>query len=228
MCGRYSWFTADELAEKRFHAKAKELLGVHYNAAPSQLLPVILNTEPRTIQLGRWGLIPSWEERSEKANRFINARAESVAIKPAFHDALTSRRCLILADSFFEWQKKGRYKIPYRIIFRSEEPFAFAGLWTKTDGDNYPSFAIITTTANGVVKPIHDRMPVILPKENEQDWLEEESSEMHLTLLRPIDQEEVQAYSVSPAVGVPGNDSPEVIQEVAQQRRIIVRRLTKR
>lgn len=211
MCGRYSWFTADELAERRFHAKAKEPLGVHYNAAPSQMLPVILNTEPRVIQLGRWGMIPTWHTEAI-TDGFINARAESVEEQPAFRDAYNNRRCLVLANSFFEWKKMGRHKIPYRFILQSEEPFAFAGLWSKDWRSDHPTFAILTTAAKEYMKPIHDRMPVILDVQTERKWLSAEGSVMIHALLERNNDIPVHAYQVSPLVNNPKNNEEQILK----------------
>ena len=123
----------------------------------------------------RWGLIPHWAKDPKIGSRMINARAETVAEKPAFRDALRRRRCLVLADGFYEWQRSGRAKRPMRIVMRSGEPFAFAGLWsvwTDQQSNRIPSCAIITTEANDLLRPIHYRMPVILPRDLEDLWLD--------------------------------------------------------
>ena len=123
----------------------------------------------------RWGLIPHWASDTKIGARMINARAETVAEKPTFRDALRRRRCLVLADGFYEWQRTGAARRPMRIILRTGEPFAFAGLWSvwrDPDGNRIPSCAIITTVANDLLRPIHGRMPVILPREMEEFWLD--------------------------------------------------------
>src|SRR5262245_15903963 len=183
MCGRYTIATPpDQLAERFDATLPAEMLQPRYNAAPTQLLPVLLNEDDpeRHIQVLRWGLIPHWAKSANVDYRMINARAESLEEKPTFRTALQKRRCLVLADSFYEWQKTpdGK-KIPMRIMLKSDEPFAFAGLWEswkdRESGESIRSFTIITTEANELVTPIHNRMPVILPRENENAWIDNEA-----------------------------------------------------
>ena len=148
-----------------------------------------------------------------------NARAETVAEKPAFRDALRRRRCLVLADGFYEWQRVGGSKRPMCIVMRSGEPFAFAGLWSvwrDPDGNRIPSCTIITTAANDLLRPIHDRMPVILPREVEEFWLDEsvDDSGALSRVLTPYD-DEMEAYEVSTLVNSAANGGPEVIARIA-------------
>ena len=124
----------------------------------------------------RWGLIPWWAKNASIGSRMINARAETVAEKPAFRDELRRRRCLVLADSFYEWQRDGTFRRPMRVVLRTGEPFAFAGVWSvwrDPDCNRIPSCSIITTSANDLLRPVHDRMPVILPREMKDFWLDE-------------------------------------------------------
>jgi putative SOS response-associated peptidase YedK len=216
MCGRYTITApADELA-KRFDATLPpEMTGPRYNAAPTQGLPVLLNEGEREIKLLRWGLVPSWSKSISNDYSMINARAETITEKPTFRKALEKRRCLVLADSFFEWQKTGSEKIPMRIMLDSEEPFAFAGLWEtwkKPEGGVLHSFTIITTEANDLVAPIHDRMPVILKPESEKLWLDNDAGvEEWQKLLRPYPAKLMKTYSVSKMVNAVVNDVPGVI-----------------
>ena len=149
----------------------------------------------------------------------INARAETDAERPAFRDALKRHRCLVLADGFYEWQRVGPSKRPMRIVMRSGEPFAFAGLWSvwrEPDGNRIPSCTIITTAANDFLRPIHKRMPVILPGEQEEQWLEPDvANPTSLTgILAPYPDEGMDPYEVSTLVNYAGNDGPEVIARV--------------
>ena len=163
----------------------------------------------------RWGLIPSWAKSASAGNRLINARAETVAERPSFRTALASRRCLVLADGFYEWQRVGNARRPMRVAMKSGEVFAFAGLWDSwrdPAGDIVRSCTIITTEPNGLLRPIHNRMPVILPKELESFWLDDKVQDS-LTLadiLSPYPAEAMQAYEVSSLVNRPSNEGPEV------------------
>ena len=150
----------------------------------------------------------------------INARAETVAERPAFRDALRRRRCLVLADGFYEWQRTGGPMRPMRIVMRSGEPFAFAGLWSvwrDPNGNRIPSCAIITTTANNLLRPIHDRMPVILPKDMEGFWLDSSIDDPGVlgSVLTPYAGVRMEAYEVSTLVNSAANDGPEVIARIA-------------
>ena len=167
----------------------------------------------------RWGLIPHWAKNASIGNRMINARAETVAEKPAFRDALRRRRCLVLADGFYESQRAGGAKRPMRIVMQSGEPFAFAGLrpvWKDSDGNRIPSCAIITTVANDLLAPIHDRMPVILPRDMEEFWLDPSIDGPRAlgSVLNPYPDEEMEAFEVSTLVNSAANDGPEVIARI--------------
>ena len=156
---------------KRFQVLRAEDFRPNYNAAPTQNLPLILNSDPATISLGRWGLIPSWAKEQKIGNRMINARAETLLQKPSFRTPFRKHRCLVLADGFYEWKKTSDGKIPHRIALKDNQPFAFAGIWemwTAPEGEEIRSFSIITTEPNQLMKPLHHRMPVILKKENGQ------------------------------------------------------------
>jgi putative SOS response-associated peptidase YedK len=189
-----------------------------FNIAPSQAILALPNDGTGNADFLTWGLIPSWAKDPSIGNRLINARAETLAEKPAFRSSYKYRRCLIFADGFFEWQvqAESRIKIPHFIRLKSGAAFAFAGLWDhwqSPDGSEVRSAAIITTTPNELIAPIHNRMPVILSKNAYAQWLE--SSPQHpeqlQPLLRPYPAGELTAYPVSPMVNSPANDRPEIV-----------------
>ena len=187
-----------------------------FNVAPTQEVLTVVGRETRCGGFMRWGLIPHWAKDPKIGARMINAKAETVAEKPAFRDVLRRRRCLVVADGFYEWQRVGASKRPMRIVMRSGEPFAFAGLWSvwrDPDGNRIPSCAIITTSANDQLKPIHDRMPVILPRDVEEFWLDRNVDEPGAlsSVLTPYDGDAMEAYEVSILVNPAANDGPEVI-----------------
>jgi putative SOS response-associated peptidase YedK len=217
MCGRFT-LTADiALLAERFGFDAAELSYTpSYNIAPGQqVLTVVNDGTPRAGYL-RWGLVPSWAKDPGTGHRLINARAETVAEKPSFRQALRQRRCLVLADGFFEWQHTGTTKRPMYIRLRDHRPFAFAGLWdTWRDPAGTPltTCTILTTDANALLTPIHQRMPVILPPAAEAVWLDRRRTapEELLSWLEPYDSESMEAYAVSPAVNSPRHNAPECI-----------------
>ena len=216
MCGRYSLTSSlNELAQRFEFDSEPEGFVPRYNVAPTQQVLAVVGGEPRRAGFMRWGLIPSWSKDGPSSRPLINARAETVAEKPSFRDSLKRRRCLILADGFYEWQKVGDGKRPMRVTMRSGEPFAFAGLWSKwtdAEGSSISSCAIITTAANEVLKPIHHRMPVILSKEVEDLWLDTalDDSQTLTQLLEPFPEDALEAYEVSALVNSASNDRPEV------------------
>ena len=193
-----------------------EALERRYNIAPTQEVLTVVGGENRRAGLMRWGLIPHWAKDPKIGNRMINARAETVAERPVFREALRRRRCLVPADGFYEWQGSGRARRPMRFAMRSGEPFAFAGLWsvwTDPQGNRVPSYTIITTTANDLLRPIHDRMPVILPRDLEEFWLDRsvDDAEALGSILAPYPSDAMEAYAVSPLVNSAANDGPEVV-----------------
>ena len=167
----------------------------------------------------RWGLIPSWAKEEAIGNRMINARAETIAEKPSFKRALQKRRCLVIADGFYEWKAEGKKKTPMFIALRSRAPFGFAGLWEiwkAPSGEAIHSCTIITTTPNKLMESIHNRMPVILPREAETAWLDRtvDDPQKLLPLLVPYPDKEMTAYEVSLLVNSPRNDVPACIEPV--------------
>jgi len=197
-----------------------------YNLAPTQDGPVVrLNPETRQRQMDllRWGLIPSWAKEAKIGNSLINARAETVATKPAFRNAFAKgRRCLVAADGFYEWKKdEDGTKQPWRITMKSGGPFAFAGLWENwkdPEGNWVRTFTIITTGPNELMERIHNRMPVILHPDNFGHWLGEKDApaDFLLGLLEPYPAEEMTAYPVSTRVNSPKNEGPELIKILAE------------
>ena len=177
MCGRYTLVTDQRTLEERFSFKGADLRWVaNFNVAPTQSVLTVTAHEEARAQYMHWGLIPSWAKDASIGSRMINARAETLAEKPSFRTAFRRRRCLVLADGFYEWMKVGTSRRPMRIILRSGEPFAFAGLWEswKTpEGERLLSCTIITTGPNSLMAPIHNRMPVILSREAEPLWLDQ-------------------------------------------------------
>ena len=220
MCGRYSLIADLEDLARRFDFFSDQLaLEAGYNIAPTQQVLTVVGGNTRRGGFMRWGLIPHWAKNASIGSRMINIRAETAAEKPAFRDALRRRRCLVLADGFYEWQRTGGAKRPMRVVIRSGEPFAFAGLWsvwTDPDGNRIPSCAIITTEANDVLRPIHHRMPVILPREMEGLWLDKSLEDPGAlgSVLTPYPSCETEVYEVSTLVNSAANDGPEVIAAV--------------
>lgn len=195
--------------------------GPSFNIAPTQNILTVVNEDGNHARHMRWGLIQSWAKDASIGNRMINARAETVAEKPSYRSAFRRRRCLILADGFYEWQKVGPSKRPMRIVMSSGEPFAFAGLWETwkpPEGETITSCTIITTTPNELMEPIHNRMPVIIPEQAEAFWLDPDvqDAEALSELLVPYSASEMKAYEVSTLVNSAANDSPEVIAPVSR------------
>jgi putative SOS response-associated peptidase YedK len=212
--------TNAEALEERFRAHlSTEVATPTYNAAPSQAQLTILNDHPDAIIRATWGFVPEWADGRPDIKPLINARAETVATKPFFRDAFTRKRCLVLADGFYEWKRAGKGKVPYRIALKTEEPFAFAGIWSTVhdaQGGVHPTFAILTTEANTLVAQIHTRMPVILREQDEAAWLDPSLAlDEAQALLVPLPADWLMAYEVSPKVNSPAFNTPEALQPVA-------------
>jgi putative SOS response-associated peptidase YedK len=214
MCGRFALLThADALIERFEIEEVIKRPEPRYNIAPSQNVTVVVQREKRQLTQMRWGLVPFWAEDVSIGNRMINSRVETVAEKPAFKNAFKKRRCLILADGFYEWQKVGKVKVPTHVRLKSRKPFAFAGLyeyWKTKSGKTLESCTIITTTPNDILKTIHHRMPVILSPGDEKTWLspKNQDREQLLSLLKPYTAEPMEAYEVSDFVNSPTNQGP--------------------
>jgi putative SOS response-associated peptidase YedK len=222
MCGRYTLAESPRKLAKRFDVPETPDLpfdGQRYNIAPTQQVPIVRQKEnAREIVLAKWGLIPSWAKDMKIGNQLINARADTVATKPSFRSAFKSRRCLIPADGFYEWQKTDDGKQPVYIRMKDKEPFAFAGLWEwwrPEEGEPVQSCAIITTDANELMAPIHNRMPVILSPEDYATWLNAApTTELLLPLLKPFSADQMEAYPVSKLVNNPRNQGEQLIEPV--------------
>ncbi len=221
MCGRFTLTIDTGGLQQAFPGFAPPPGGLtpRYNIAPTQPVAVIANDGRSRVEYFVWGLIPSWARDPAIASRLINARAETLAEKPSFRAAYRRRRCLVLADGFYEWRRDGKVKTPVWIHLRSGEPFAFAGLWEvwhSPQGDEIPSCTIITTGPNDLVRPIHDRMPVILPRERYAEWLDpaERPAGALAPLLAPYPAESMAAHAVSTAVNNARSDSAEMIRPV--------------
>lgn len=225
MCGRYTITISLEELLLRFHIDGEFTLyhRPRYNVAPGQLVPAVINDGQRN-RIGelKWGLVPQWAKEESIGAKMMNARAETVAEKPAYRLPFERKRCVIPADGFYEWKKKdgGKSKQPMRIVLKDEAVFAMAGLydtWTAPDGRKISTCTIVTTAPNRLMADIHDRMPVILRPEHEALWLDRgvrETSRL-LDLLRPYPAEEMRAYPVASGVGNVNNDDPECIREIA-------------
>lgn len=193
-----------------------------YNVAPGQMIPAIINNGAQN-KLGqlRWGLIPSWAKDAKIGYTMINARVETIADKPAFRTSLRSKRCIIPADGFYEWKRTEDGKQPMRIVQKTGQLFAMAGLydtWVSPEGDKISSCTIITTVPNKTMAGIHDRMPIILKKQDEAAWLDRSIQDVNLLqslIGQPFPDEELRVYPVTQAVGNVKNDSPENIKEVS-------------
>jgi putative SOS response-associated peptidase YedK len=221
MCGRFT-LTADpaDLQEAFYWVNFGNAdISPRYNIAPTQGVAVVTNDGANKLDFFTWGLVPSWAKDPAIGSRMINARAETLADKPSFRNAFKRRRCLILADGFYEWQAVpgNKTKIPTYIRLKDGKPFAFAGLWEDwhaPDGSQILSTTIITTQPNELLKPIHNRMPVILPEAAYKTWLTpgESLPESMNPLLRPFEANRMEAFPVSRLVNSPSNDSPDCIR----------------
>jgi putative SOS response-associated peptidase YedK len=221
MCGRYSEAKLEAQLRKRFRI-AKELGGVlpRYNMAPGQDGLVVLSTASgaeRTLARFRWGLVPSWADDPAVGNKMINARAETLAKKPAFEEAFRKRRCLVPADGFYEWRKTREGRFPVRYVVKGEELFAFAGLWdvfAPKGGAPLYTYTIVTTGPNELVQGVHDRMPALLREEDEDLWLDPSMDDPArlARVLAPFPANRMRAYDVSPRLNSPENDGPECVE----------------
>jgi putative SOS response-associated peptidase YedK len=220
MCGRYTLAASPiALAEAFAGYVVPDDYAPRYNIAPTQPVLAISIRDPQHMEYFRWGLIPSWSEDFKVGNRLINAQAETASSKPSFRAAFRKRRCLVLADGFYEWRAEPgqKTKTPIYIRMKSEEPFAFAGLWEQWEGpDPKPvlSSVIITTPPNALIKPIHDRMPAILAREDHEAWLDSDhvNKEQAQTLLKPYPADQMKAHPVSTIVNSPTNEVPDCIK----------------
>jgi putative SOS response-associated peptidase YedK len=225
MCGRYRLSRRKEFLAEHFDVEPDEDWEPRYNIAPSQSVPVIRQHPEESKRLGssmRWGLIPFWAKDPSIGSKMINARAETVATKPAFRDALKKRRCLIPADGFYEWKKNGpKAKTPFCFTMADHNIFALAGIWNcwkNPDGQMVATCSIITTTPNTLLADVHDRMPVILPNDFYDLWLDPgfQKTDGICELLRPFDPALMRRYEVSRRVNLVKNDDPACAEPVVR------------
>lgn len=221
MCGRYAITTAPEAMRRLFRYSENPQFPPRYNIAPSQPIAVVRMIDgARHFALMRWGLIPSWVKDPKTFALLINARGETAAQKPAFRAAMKRRRCLIPADGFYEWRRDGARKRPYFIRAKSGATLAFAGLWetwTGPNGEELDTAAIVTTAANAVLRPIHDRMPVILAEAAFDPWLSPAvDATTASALIAPAADDLLEAYEISTAVNRVANNGPGLIAPVAE------------
>ncbi len=212
MCGRFT-LTADlQALQESFPGVAfPDLYVPRYNIAPGQPVLIIEAQQPTEAGFAQWGLVPSWAKPgASRIGPYVNARTETAASKPAFRAAWRHRRALIPADGFYEWQNVGRSKVPWYFCLRERRPFAFAGLWEEWQGVR--TCLILTVPANDLVRPIHDRMPLILAPQEYEEWLRPRANEPLERWVRPFSTEAMLAYRVSPRVNRSDVDEPELLE----------------
>lgn len=222
MCGRFTVTTTDDIVEEFGLVESPERPPPRYNIAPTQDVLVVSNRGERTLEPMRWGLVPHWADDVSIGVKMINARAESLAERPAFRDAFKRRRCLIPADGFYEWKRAGKTRSPYYFRRPGGGLFAFAGLWARwrNDDDQWlTSFTIITGPANELVAPIHDRMPIVVHNSDYERWLHPEPlpPDMLRDLLEPPAPDLLECYKVSSYVGSVKHDGPACIEPAPEQ-----------
>lgn len=223
MCGRASLTVTESDLEKRFNATfyseglERYTALPNYNIAPTHIMPIITNRDLNHFNLYRWGLIPHWSKDQKIGATMINARIETIKEKSTYTESFETRRCIVPIDSFYEWKKIGKQSIPYRISTKDQKICSLAGLWDtwiNEKGEEIGSYTIITIPANNFMKPIHDRMPVILTEESEKLWLNEDlKPNEHLSLLKAYDDEQMQSYTVSPRVNKVTENNERVVEE---------------
>lgn len=220
MCGRYTLTVTKEAALERFDLDVAEVeIAPRYNIAPTQKVAVVYDESPRTLSQARWGLVPSWSKTGPSAGQpLINARVETLLEKPSFRNIFRARRCFVLCDGFYEWQRNpDGTTIPYRATLADGAPFALAGLWdewTSPEGEVIRSCTVITTEANDLLAPLHHRMAVILRREIEKQWLGKGKPEELMGLLTAYPASDMRVYPVSKAVNTVKRDDAELIAEV--------------
>ncbi len=224
MCGRFTLTTPNELIAEAFGLDEAPKLGARYNIAPSQDVAVVFIHLPggdRRLRLLRWGLDSTSDDSDREAHSplLINARAETVASKPAFRDSFRSRRCVIPADGFYEWRSSGSRREPFHIRLRDRGLFAFAGIWREPEGDTPAGCAILTTEANRTLREIHDRMPVLLRPDAIQGWIDPAPADLGVlrALLMPFPAEAMEAVPVSTYVNAASAEGPRCLQPERQK-----------
>jgi putative SOS response-associated peptidase YedK len=216
MCGRFSLIESVHELQQQFEFDLSADLEPRFNIAPSQeVFSIISDGKKRRGGTLRWGLVPHWAKEAKIGYKMINARAEGIEEKPSFREPFRKKRCLIIADGFYEWKKVDDRKQPYRFVMKDRKPFAFAGLWETWKKGDAPlhTCTIITTTPNAVTEDVHDRMPVILKRADYDRWLDPSNQAVHMlkSLLVPYPAEEMELYPVSELVNSPKNDVADVL-----------------
>jgi putative SOS response-associated peptidase YedK len=220
MCGRFTQTQSVPKIAQEFGVEQVSCeLEPSYNIAPTQKVAVVITDGVKQLVPVRWGLVPSWAKDISIGSKMINARAETITEKASYRRAFKKRRCLVVADGFYEWQEVGGTKRPVYIRLKSGKPFGFAGLyevWKSPEGEEVTTCTIITTEANDLMRPIHERMPVIIPKRDEDKWLNPNTEDQGhlLKLLRPYPAEEMEAYPVSKRVNSPKNNTAACIEKL--------------
>lgn len=220
MCGRFSLVVPERFFSKVYLFKTMPEMQPNYNIPPGIDIWALRNenkTNHMELVRLRWGLVPSWAKDPKVGHQMINARSETVAEKSSFKAAFKSRRCLIPADGFYEWKREGKSRFPYYIHLRNRAPFAMAGLWESWKnlaGEVLESCTILTTTPNAVMEPLHDRMPVIIPESEREEWLNNSTPIDQLkTMTAPYPEDEMAAYPVSSFVNSPRNNGPKCLEK---------------
>lgn len=231
MCGRFAFYSAHESIARLFGVADAPEVEPHWNIAPTQFVPAVRARAggERRLALLYWGLVPYWAEDKAIGARMINARGETLRDKTSFREAYRKRRCLVLADGYYEWQRSGAVKQPYFIHLASGEPFGMAGLWEswrdRASGERLESCTIVTTQPAASIAHLHDRMPVILPSAAHGEWLDPGNEDVVRLdrLLVPCDAASIAARPVSPRVNNARNEGEELIEPVAVQQELIIR-----
>ncbi len=222
MCGRFSLATSKEKLQQQLpFVEITDTLRVSYNIAPTQHAYVVANDHPERLQHITWGLVPHWSNDGKNSGRLINARREGIETKPSFRIPIRKRRCLVPADSFYEWRREGVRKIPYRIFLKDGDLMMMAGVWDVWYQKDYglKTFSIITTPPNFEMSGIHTRMPVILQtKEQQEAWLKTNDLVDALAMLRTLPDGMLDMHRVSELVNSVGNDSPKLHYEIPEPR----------
>jgi len=220
MCGRYAFFSPAEAVKRTFALDLLPELKPRYNIAPTQSVAALRVAEEgrRTLVMLHWGLVPHWAKERAIGNRMINARSETLAEKPSYREAFRRRRCLVLADGWYEWQPAPGGKQPWVVRLRDPRPIAFAGLWEKwkdpAGGELLESCTIVTCDASESIRRIHDRMPAVLPEQSWDRWMDPACSDTEALskILGPYDAKALRAWQVSRLVNAPKNEGPKLIE----------------
>ena len=220
MCQRYTITAAADKVKSRFNVDVPGVYSVRYNAAPTQVLPIITNDDSEGVSFFYWGLIPSMAKNKSISPKLYNARIEDVTKKASFKYSLRHRRCLVISDGYYDWKITGKKsKVPYRVTLNNQEPYAMAGLWEEYEDDENETvhtFTIVTVPSNDLLSDLNDYMPAILKPEDEKGWLNNELDlNDHLKMLTTYDAGLISKYTVSPMINRVDIDSAELIKNCA-------------